>query len=51
MVQVFGRSLSIIQLDVERHELEALRGASETIKKNHPIVMIEDNKNECAGFL
>jgi FkbM family methyltransferase len=43
--------LSIIQLDVEGYELEALRGAVETIEKNSPIVMIEDNNDKCAGFL
>lgn len=43
--------LSIIQLDVEGHELEALRGAVETIERNSPIVMIEDNLDNCAGFL
>lgn len=43
--------LSIIQLDVEGHELSALEGAKSTIEHLHPIVMIEDNKRECYTFL
>ena len=43
--------LSVIQLDVEGHELEALKGGIDTIRKNAPIVLIEDNKNNCGSFL
>lgn len=38
--------LSLIQLDVEGHELEALKGAVKTIKKFKPILMIEITSNE-----
>jgi len=44
-------NLSIIQLDVEGHELEALKGAIQTIKTHWPVIMIEDNHNNCAEFL
>ncbi len=43
--------LSVIQLDVEGHELEALRGAIETISINQPLIMIEDNNDNCQEFL
>jgi FkbM family methyltransferase len=33
--------VSIIQLDVEGHEMEALRGAIETIRKYKPILILE----------
>jgi FkbM family methyltransferase len=35
------RNVSIIQLDVEGHEIHALRGAVETVKRNRPILMLE----------
>lgn len=43
--------LSLIQLDVEGHELEALKGAVRSIEKNQPEIMIEDNNNDCSAFL
>jgi len=41
----------IIQLDVEGHELAALKGARATIERTSPIVMIEDNEQACNAFL
>lgn len=43
--------LVLIQLDVEGHELIALTGAEETIKKNRPVIAIEDNNDNCTKFL
>lgn len=43
--------LVLIQLDVEGHELIALTGAQETIKKSRPVIAIEDNNNNCSEFL
>lgn len=43
--------LSVIQLDVEGHELEALRGGAEAIVKNLPLIMIEDINDNCQEFL
>jgi FkbM family methyltransferase len=36
------KNISMIKIDVEGHEEEMLKGAVETIKKNHPIVFIEN---------
>lgn len=48
----FGLSnTSIIQLDVEGFELNALRGAAQTIERNSPVIMIEDNSNNCGEYL
>lgn len=35
------RSVSVIQLDVEGHEIPALKGALETIRRNRPILLLE----------
>jgi len=41
----------LIHLDIEGHELIALKGALETIKKFRPVIAIEDNKNNCKILL
>jgi FkbM family methyltransferase len=38
--------VSLIQLDIEGHELETLKGAINTIKKFKPILMVEITSNE-----
>jgi FkbM family methyltransferase len=43
--------LVLIQLDVEGHELSALKGARHTIKASMPVIAIEDHHGNCAGFL
>lgn len=43
--------VAVIQLDVEGHELSALKGARATIERNSPIVMVEDNEQACSAFL
>ncbi len=43
--------LVLIQLDVEGHELTALRGAKHTIKRCRPVIAIEDNSNNCKDYL
>lgn len=37
-----NRNVSIIQFDVEGHEKEALTGALDTIRRCHPILILED---------
>ena len=39
------RTVSILHLDVEGYEKEALAGAMKTIKRNKPILLLEDSKN------
>ena len=43
--------VAVIQLDVEGHELRALKGTRATIEKSAPIIMIEDNSRACNVFL
>ena len=45
------KDISVIQLDVEGFELEALKGAVNTIEKYKPAVLVEDNSNNCEPFL
>lgn len=45
------KNLLVIQLDIEGHELDALRGAVSTIKKHEPIILVEDNLKNCTDFL
>ncbi len=39
------RTVSIIQLDVEGYEKQALQGAMNTIKRDKPILILEDNNH------
>ncbi|MDB4106556.1 FkbM family methyltransferase [Alphaproteobacteria bacterium] len=41
----------LLHLDIEGHELAALKGAIRTLKKCRPVVVIEDRKKNCAPFL
>lgn len=43
--------LALFELDVEGFELPALRGAKAAIERDRPVILIEDNKNNCADFL
>jgi FkbM family methyltransferase len=43
--------LSLIQLDVEGFELSVLKGAADTIRAQQPVIVIEDDRNNCGGFL
>lgn len=44
-------NVALIQLDVEGHELQALRGAEHTLRRCRPTVLIEDNNKVCGTFL
>ncbi|MEO1081545.1 MAG: FkbM family methyltransferase [Pseudomonadota bacterium] len=43
--------IALIQLDVEGHELQALKGAEKTIAQSRPVIAIEDNEKNCGAFL
>jgi FkbM family methyltransferase len=43
--------LGLLQLDVEGHELRALRGAEALIRRTRPVVLVEDLRGDCEGFL
>lgn len=43
--------VAVIQLDIEGHELPALKGARATIEQCAPVIMIEDNARACNVFL
>lgn len=38
--------VDLIKIDVEGHELEVIRGGLETIRRNHPVLIIEDNAEQ-----
>lgn len=42
----FNLSPSLIKIDVQGYELEVLKGAEQTIKKYHPILIVEVGKGE-----
>ncbi len=48
---VSPENVSIIQLDVEGYELPALKGAAKTIERDKPVILIEDNMDNCSPFL
>lgn len=51
-IDLLGLSdLAVLQLDVEGYELPALKGAASTLRRCRPVVLIEDDKAECSGFL
>jgi FkbM family methyltransferase len=43
--------LSLIQLDVEGFELPVLKGAANAIQAHQPVVVVEDNRDDCGAFL
>lgn len=42
----FKRPISVIKMDVERHEPAVLRGGEQVIKKHKPVLIIEANDEE-----
>lgn len=37
------RDITLIKIDVENHEKEVLEGAKETIKRNKPVIVLENS--------
>ncbi len=46
-----AQDIILIHLDIEGHELFALKGALETIKLCKPVIAIEDNTRNCSNYL
>jgi FkbM family methyltransferase len=44
--QLFERDISLIKIDVEGHDLPALKGAKELIRKNKPIILFEQHADD-----
>ena len=44
--QLFERNISFIKIDIEGHELLALKGARELIRKNKPIILFEQHADD-----
>lgn len=42
---------ALLHLDVEGHELRALQGAAALIRRCRPVVLLEDLRNACDGFM
>jgi FkbM family methyltransferase len=45
------KKISFIKIDVEGHEMQVLRGAKNIIKKNKPIILIQDNDKKVINYL
>lgn len=47
----FGKRVGFIKIDVEGYELEVLKGATELIRKDRPVMYIEDDRPEKSSAL
>lgn len=46
ITELCDKEISLIKIDVEGHELPALRGAEEIIKRNHPVLLFEQRASD-----
>ncbi len=46
LLKDYKKSLSLIKIDTEGHEIEVLRGSKEMIKKNMPVILLEQDSKE-----
>lgn len=44
------RRISLLKIDVERHEAQVLDGLDKTLRRDHPVVLIEVGKEDRAGM-
>lgn len=49
-VFVWETAVDLIKIDVEGHELEVLRGGLETIRRDRPVLIIENNPDQSAAI-
>jgi FkbM family methyltransferase len=45
------KKINLIKIDVEGHELEVCKGMVELLKRDYPVLIIEDNDSSIADFL
>ncbi|CAB5000881.1 unannotated protein [freshwater metagenome] len=38
----FSAPIGFMKIDVEKHEMEALEGALETVRRDRPVIIMED---------
>ncbi|MEX0967070.1 MAG: FkbM family methyltransferase [Bacteroidia bacterium] len=46
-----SQPVSLVKIDVEGHEIHALRGMAKLLRRDHPRIIVEGNSEEVAGFL
>ena len=44
--EIFEKKISLIKIDIEGHEFQALRGAKEVLRKNKPVVLFEQHPDD-----
>lgn len=45
------RPVRLVKIDTEGHELAVLRGMKELLRRDHPILLVEDNDAEVSAYL
>ena len=45
------KKISFIKIDVEGHEIEVLRGAKNSVKRDKPVILIQDNDKKVINYL
>ena len=50
-IKVINEKISFIKIDVEGHEIEVLRGAKNSVKRDKPVILIQDNDKKVINYL
>ena len=45
------KSISLVKVDAEGHDLSVLKGMESVLRKDHPVLIIEDNSSEIVEYL